>query len=247
MSCLSGKTALITGASRGIGRAIALRLALDGADIAGIDVQEELLGETGALIEQKGRRFAPIMADVTDLEQMQQAVATVEDAFGSLDILVNNAGITRDALLIRMDAAAWNQVLAVNLTGVFNGIKAAARAMMRQRSGRIINVASIVGMIGNAGQANYAASKGGVIALTKTMAREMASRNVNVNAVAPGFIETAMTEQLSDKARQALFARIPLGRLGQPQEVADVVAFLAGPDSRYLTGQVIRVDGGMVM
>ena len=222
MSCLSGKTALITGASRGIGRAIALRLALDGADIAGIDVQEELLGETGALIEQKGRRFAPIMADVTDLEQMQQAVATVEDAFGSLDILVNNAGITRDALVIRMDAAAWNQVLAVNLTGVFNGIKAAARAMMRQRSGRIINVASIVGMIGNAGQANYAASKGGVIALTKTMAREMASRNVNVNAVAPGFIETAMTEQLSDKARQALFARIPLGRLGQPQEVADL-------------------------
>jgi 3-oxoacyl-[acyl-carrier protein] reductase len=247
VSILEGKTAVVTGASRGIGRAIALRLARDGANIAGLDIKEELLEETGALVREQSVEFLPITADVTDFDEMKEAVGRVTDSFDSLDILVNNAGITRDNLLIRMSDEDWKAVLSVNLTGVFNGVKAVARPMMRQRSGRIVNIASVVGMIGNAGQANYSASKGGVIALTKTAARELASRNVNVNAVAPGFIRTAMTDELSDEARDGALSQIPFGRFGEPEDVAAVVAFLAGPDSSYLTGQVVRVDGGMVM
>ncbi|MGD2173851.1 MAG: 3-oxoacyl-[acyl-carrier-protein] reductase [Candidatus Brocadiaceae bacterium] len=247
MSSLNGKNALVTGASQGIGRAISLRLAQDGASVAGLDVQEEALQETAALVEEAGVRFVPLKADVTDFDQLGEAASTAADALGSLDILVNNAGITRDNLLIRMSDEDWDKVLAVNLKGVFNGIKAVARTMMRQRAGRIVNIASVVGVVGNAGQANYSASKGGVIALTKSAARELASRNINVNAVAPGFIVTAMTDGLSEDATQAAMANIPFGRFGQPEDVAAAVAFLAGPDSEYITGQVIRVDGGMVM
>ncbi|MFO7857495.1 MAG: 3-oxoacyl-[acyl-carrier-protein] reductase [Ectothiorhodospiraceae bacterium] len=247
MKPLEGKTAVVTGASQGIGRAICIRLASEGANVAGLDIQEEVLGETGELVEAEGVHFLPVGCNVTEADQLKQAVEQVQEGFDSLDIMVNNAGITRDNLLVRMSQEDWNAVLQVNLTGVFNGIKAVSRAMSRQRSGRIVNIASVVGMIGNIGQANYSASKGGVIALTKTAARELARRSVLVNAVAPGFIRTPMTDQLPDEARDASLAQIPLGRFGEPEEVAAVAAFLAGPDARYLTGQVIRVDGGMVM
>ncbi|MHC4479723.1 MAG: 3-oxoacyl-[acyl-carrier-protein] reductase [Planctomycetota bacterium] len=247
MKPLEGRTAVVTGASRGIGRAICLKLAESGARLAGIDVAEELLEETGSLATEKGVEFLGLQADVADYERMQGAIGQVVESFGSVDVLVNNAGITRDSLLIRMSEEDWRLVLEINLTGVFNGIKAVARPMMKQRGGRIINIASVVGITGNAGQANYSASKAGVIGLTKTAARELAPRNINVNAVAPGFIQTPMTEKLSETASQAALGQIPLGRFGQPQDVADAVLFLAGPRSAYVTGQVIVVDGGMAM
>jgi len=247
MKSLEGKSALVTGASRGIGRAICLKLAAAGANVAGLDVLMDGLEETGKLVREQGVQFLPLQGDVSQSEQVQGCVAKVTETFGTLDILVNNAGITRDNLLIRMSDEDWNRVLAINLTGVFNGIKAAARPMAKQRSGRIINIASVVGITGNAGQANYSASKAGVIGLTKTAARELASRNVGVNAVAPGFIVTPMTDKLSEEARQALLAQIPACRLGEPEDVAGVVLFLAGPDAAYITGQVIVVDGGMAM
>jgi 3-oxoacyl-[acyl-carrier protein] reductase len=247
MKPLEGKTALVTGASRGIGRAICLRLAEAGANVAGLDVVPEALEETGALVRAKGAQFLALQADVSQFTQVQEAVAKVTEAFGALDILVNNAGITRDNLLVRMDEKDWNLVLSINLTGVFNGVKAATRPMVKQRSGRIINIASVVGIVGNAGQANYSASKAGVIGLTKSAARELASRNINVNAVAPGFIVTPMTDKLSEEARKASLAQIPVGRFGQPEDVAAAVLFLAGPDSAYVTGHVILVDGGMAM
>ncbi|MHC5035074.1 MAG: 3-oxoacyl-[acyl-carrier-protein] reductase [Planctomycetota bacterium] len=247
MKPLEAKTAAVTGASRGIGRAVCLALAEAGANVAGIDVIADALEETGALVSEKGVGFLAVQADVSDIGQMQDAVARAVGMFGSLDVLVNNAGITRDSLLIRMTEEDWSRVIEINLTGVYNGIKAAARTMMKQRSGRIINIASVVGITGNAGQANYSASKAGVIGLTKTAARELASRNVNVNAVAPGFIQTPMTDKLSDEARNSALAGIPLGRFGQPEDVANAVLFLAGPLSDYVTGQVIVVDGGMVM
>lgn len=247
MKPLEAKTAAVTGASRGIGRAVCLALAEAGANVAGIDVIADALEETGALVSEKGVGFLALQADVSDIGQMQDAVARAVGMFGSLDVLVNNAGITRDSLLIRMTEEDWSRVIEINLTGVYNGIKAAARTMMKQRSGRIINIASVVGITGNAGQANYSASKAGVIGLTKTAARELASRNVNVNAVAPGFIQTPMTDKLSDEARNSALAGIPLGRFGQPEDVANAVLFLAGPLSDYVTGQVIVVDGGMVM
>jgi 3-oxoacyl-[acyl-carrier protein] reductase len=192
-------------------------------------------------------QFLALQADVSQFPQVQEAVGKVTGAFGALDILVNNAGITRDNLLVRMDEKDWNLVLAINLTGVFHGIKAATRPMVKQRSGRIINIASVVGIVGNAGQANYSASKAGVIGLTKSAARELASRNINVNAVAPGFIVTPMTDKLSEEARKASLAQIPVGRFGQPEDVAGAVLFLAGPDAAYVTGHVILVDGGMAM
>jgi 3-oxoacyl-[acyl-carrier protein] reductase len=247
MKPLEGKTAVVTGAARGIGRAICLRLAGAGANVAGLDIALDTIEETAELVRAEGVQFLALEANVTKIEDLQAAFAKAIEQLGSLDILVNNAGITRDALLIRMEEADWRAVLDINLTGVFNGIKAAARQMMKQRSGRIVNIASVVGMIGNAGQANYSASKAGVIGLTKTAAREFASRGIHVNAVAPGFIVTAMTDKLSDEAKKALHAQIPLGRLGQAEDVADAVLFLAGPHSSYITGQVIRVDGGMVM
>lgn len=247
MRPLEGKTAVVTGAARGIGRAICLKLAEAGANIAGMDVAADSLEETGSLVREKGVEFLGLQADVSQFSQVQEAVAGAAETFGSIDVMVNNAGITRDSLLIRMDDDQWDRVLAINLKGTFNGIKAVARTMSKQRSGRIINMASVVGLTGNVGQANYSASKAGVIALTKTAARELARRNVTVNAVAPGFIETPMTDQLNEEARQATLSAIPIGRFGQPEDVAGVVAFLAGPDSAYLTGVVIRVDGGMAM
>jgi 3-oxoacyl-[acyl-carrier protein] reductase len=247
MPCLDGRTALITGASRGIGRAIAVRLAEAGADIAGLDIDADPLQETARLIEDQGRQFLSIEADVTDLSQMQDAVKQTVDQLGSLDVLVNNAGITRDNLLIRMSEEDWNSVISINLTGVFNGVKAAARQMMRQRAGSIINISSVVGLLGNPGQVNYSASKAGVLGITKSTAREVAKRGVRVNAVAPGYIQTRMTEELSEEARQALMDNIPLQRLGEPEDVANAVLFLASDASSYLTGQVISVDGGMAM
>jgi len=247
MKPLEGKAAVVTGASRGIGRAICLRLAEAGADVAGLDIVMDSLEETGRLVGQKGVRFKALQADVSQFDQFQAAVNAAAEAFGSVDVLVNNAGITRDNLLVRMTPEDWASVIAINLTGVFNGIKAAARVMSKQRSGRIINIASTVGITGNVGQANYSASKAGVIGLTKTAARELARRNVTVNAVAPGFIVTPMTDKLTEEARQASLSQIPLGRFGQPEDVAGVVFFLAGPDAAYLTGKVIPVDGGMVM
>jgi 3-oxoacyl-[acyl-carrier protein] reductase len=247
MKTLEGKSALVTGAARGIGRAICVKLAAAGADIAGLDIDTSVLGETAALCEAAGAKFVALQADVADFDQVKAAVGETVSSLGSLDILVNNAGITRDNLMMRMSDEDWDLVLRINLKGTFNGIKAASRPMGKQRSGRIVNIASVVGIIGNAGQANYSASKAGVIGLTKTAARELAKRGIGVNAVAPGFIQTAMTEKLTQEARDALATQIPFGRLGQPEDVADAVLFLSGPDAGYITGQVICVDGGMVM
>jgi len=247
MKVLEGKAALVTGASRGIGKVIALKLAQAGARIGGVDIEEGPLEETAEEIRRHGVQFLSLLADVSRLDEMQECVARFTEQSGTLDVLVNNAGITRDNLMIRMSEEDWQRVLAINLTGVFNGIKAAARTMMHQRSGSIVNIASVVGIVGNEGQANYAASKAGVIGLTKSAARELARRNITVNAVAPGYIATRMTEKLSDEARAALMSRIPLSRLGEPEDVAETVLFLASPASSYITGQVLCVDGGMVM
>ena len=247
MKVLEGKGALVTGASRGIGRAISVKLAEAGANVAGLDIDTGTLDETGRLCREAGVEFLGIESDVSQFDQMKEAVEQAVQAFGSLYVMVNNAGITRDNLIVRMNDADWDQVLSVNLKGVFNGTKAACRPMMKQHDGRIVNIASVVGIVGNAGQANYSASKAGVIGLTKTAARELARRNVNVNAVAPGFIETAMTDKLSEDARAQLISEIPLARLGRADDVAAAVLFLSGPAASYITGQVICVDGGMVM
>lgn len=245
---LTNKTALVTGASRGIGRAIALELAKNGANVAvNYAGSKEKADEVVAEIKQLGREAIAIQANVADEEAVQAMVKEVISTFGSLDILVNNAGITRDGLMMRMKVEDWDAVLDTNLKGVFLCSKASMRQMMKQRSGRIINVASVVGVLGNAGQANYVAAKAGVIGLTKTMARELANRNITVNAVAPGFIQTDMTDQLSEEVREGLIGQIPLGTLGKPEDIAKVVRFLASDDSSYMTGQTLHVDGGMVM
>lgn len=244
---LAGKVAIVTGAAQNIGRAIALGLARMGADVAVIDVAEDKAGETASEIRALGRNAMAIKVDVTDTEAVNGAVEKVVEKLGGVDILVNNAGITRDALLLRMKEGEWDAVIAVNLKGTFNFTKAVARPMLKARGGRIVNIASVIGVMGNAGQANYAASKAGIIGMTKAVAKEFASRGITVNAVAPGFIQTAMTDVLSDKARESLMELIPLRRLGTSEDVADVVAFLVSPAADYVTGQVIRVDGGMVM
>jgi 3-oxoacyl-[acyl-carrier protein] reductase len=246
MILLEEKTALITGAARGIGQAIAVRLAEAGADVAGCDLQVDWLEETRAKVEALGRRFEGYAMDVSNAEQVGAAVDQVHTDFGQIDVLVNNAGITKDGLLARMSEADWDAVLDINLKGTFLCTKAVGRHMMKQRGGTIVNIASVIGLIGNAGQANYGASKAGVIAFTKSVAKELAGRNVRANAVAPGFIETAMTDALKEEVRQAMLNLIPLKTFGQPRDVADVVLFLASDLSGYVTGQVISVCGGMV-
>jgi 3-oxoacyl-[acyl-carrier protein] reductase len=247
MSALSGKTAVVTGSARGIGRAIAETLSEEGADVVLCDLKEEWLAETAGAVQQKGRRALCCAVDVSNGAAVQETVNRAVETFGRLDILVNNAGITRDGLLVRMSEEDWDAVLSVNLRGAFLFTKAAARPMMKQREGVIVNIASIIGLIGNAGQCNYAASKAGVIALTKSAARELAGRNIRVNAVAPGFIETKMTEVLAEDVRKSMLEAIPMKRFGTPKDVAQAVLFLAGPASSYITGQVVTVSGGMVM
>jgi 3-oxoacyl-[acyl-carrier protein] reductase len=244
---LSGKTALVTGAAQGIGRDIALGLAADGADLAICDVNLEAAQKTAADIEAKGRKTLALKANVASSADVTAMIDQVAEKFGKIDILVNNAGITRDGLIIRMKEEDWDLVLSINLKGAFNCTKAALKYMTKQRTGTIINIASIVGAMGNAGQANYVASKAGLIGLTKTIAREYANRNITANAVAPGFIDTAMTQALSENVRAELTKQIPIGRLGTSEDVANAVRFLASPSAAYITGQVIHVNGGMYM
>jgi 3-oxoacyl-[acyl-carrier protein] reductase len=243
----TGKTAVVTGGARGIGKAICSRLAAGGARLAVVDVLQEVAEETAAEFRAAGVEARAYAVNVVDGEAVADMVKAVLADFGSIDILVNNAGITRDNLLIRMKEEEWDAVLAVNLKGVFNCTKAVARPMMKARSGRIVNIASVVGVMGNAGQANYSASKAGVIGLTKTSAKELASRNITVNAVAPGYIETDMTHKLSEEARSAFLTVIPLKRPGTAEDVANVVAFLGSDLAAYVTGQTVNIDGGMVM
>ena len=246
MAQLNGKVVIVTGAARGIGQAIATKMAAAGADIALCDLQKDWLVETEALVKNLGRRAATYAVDVSKSEDVQAVVDQVEKDFGRIDVLVNNAGITKDTFLVRMTESDWDSVLSVNLKGAFLFTKAVARPMMKQRSGNIVNMASIIGLIGNAGQCNYAASKAGLIALTKSVAKELASRNIRCNAVAPGFIQTKMTDKLPEDIRKKMLEAIPLGRFGVPEDVANVVLFLASDDSAYVTGQVLTVCGGMV-
>ena len=244
---LKDSVAIVTGGARGIGREIALTFAKEGADIAICDVNAEILGATQKEIESIGRSVITGVVDVTKADQVDAFVQKTLDKFKKIDILVNNAGITRDALLVRMSEADWDMVLSVNLKGAFNCTKAVSKIMMKQRGGRIVNMASIIGIMGNAGQANYAASKGGLIAFTKTIAKELASRNVRANAIAPGFIQTDMTAKLSDEVKGEMLKFGPLGKFGTVRDVANLALFLVSDDSSYITGQVIQVDGGMVM
>ena len=246
MKNLDKQIALVTGAARGIGQAIALKLAEEGADLALCDVKAEWLEDTAAKVRALGRRAEAYAMDVADGAAVGEAVAKVAADFGRIDILVNNAGITRDGLLIRMTEEDWDAVLDINLKGAFLTTKAVVKHMMKQRSGAIVNIASVVGIMGNAGQANYAASKAGLIALTKTTAKELGSRNIRVNAVAPGFIRTAMTDQLSGPVKESMLKMVPLGRLGEPDDVARAVAFLASENASYVNGQTLAVCGGMV-
>lgn len=243
---LQGKNALVTGASRGIGRAIAVALAKSGANVAFTYTKdEEGAGITGRLVEDEGVRSLSVRADGSSEAEVDALVKEVTRELGSVDILVNNAGITRDNLLIRMSADDFDQVLNVNLKSAFLLTKACARGMMKQRYGKIINISSVVGVFGNAGQANYSASKAGLIGLTKSVAKELGSRGVRVNAVAPGFIETEMTDVLPQEVKEKMLAGVSLGGFGKPEDVAQLCVFLASEDSDYITGQVIRVDGGM--
>lgn len=247
---LEGKVAIVTGAGRegkGIGRYVALALASEGADIVIADYVIEAAEAVADEVRQAGRKAAAVRANVAIPADADAIVERTLSEFGKVDILVNNAGITRDALIPRMSEEDWDAVIDTNLKGTFNCTKAVTRTMLKQRSGKIINVASVMGIIGNPGQANYSASKGGIIALTKTTARELGSRGINVNAVAPGFIQTAMTDELSDTVRESISKQIPLNRLGTSEDVARLILFLCTEDSSYVTGQVINVDGGMVM
>lgn len=245
---ITGKTALVTGASRGIGRAIALTLAEAGANIVvNYSGSEAAAAETFAKVKELGRDAIMVRANVADAEEVNNMFKEALDHFGTIDILVNNAGITRDNLLMRMKEEEWDDVIAINLKGVFNCIKAATRPMMKQRSGRIINITSVVGVMGNPGQANYVAAKAGVIGLTKTSARELSSRGITVNAVAPGFIDTDMTAVLPEDVKSSMLGQIPLGRFGQAEDIARVVLFLASDAAGYMTGQTLHVDGGMYM
>ncbi|MDP6038656.1 MAG: 3-oxoacyl-[acyl-carrier-protein] reductase [Candidatus Latescibacteria bacterium] len=248
MPKLKDKTAIVTGASRGIGEAIALRLASEGANVAICASRSTEAAEAVAeKIRASGNQAIVQQTDVSQSESVDTLIKTTLDAWGKIDILINNAGITRDNLLMRMKKDEWDAVLDVNLKGAYHCIKAVTRPMMKARSGRIINISSVVGLMGNAGQINYAASKAGLIGLTKSVAKELAGRNITANVVAPGFIPTEMTAKLTDDLQEKLIAQIPLGKLGSPEDVAAAVAFLASDDAAYMTGQVLVVDGGMVM
>lgn len=245
---LEGKVAVVTGASRGIGRAIALKLAAEGAAVViNYNGSAKRAEEVKEEIEKNGGKADVMQCNVSDFSACEGFIKEIISKFGSLDILVNNAGITRDGLLMKMSEGDYDAVLGTNLKGTFNCIRFASRQMMKQRSGRIINLSSVSGVLGNAGQANYSASKAGVIGLTKAAARELASRGITVNAIAPGFINTEMTESLPEKVKEGAAAQIPLGSFGEPEDIAEAAAFLASENARYITGQVLCVDGGMAM
>jgi 3-oxoacyl-[acyl-carrier protein] reductase len=244
---LTGQVAVITGGARGIGREIALAFARAGADLALFDINPDQLTQTAQELRALGRRAEGFPVDVTDGKQVDDGVGKVLDKLGRIDILINNAGITKDGLLIRMDDAQWDRVLDINLKGTFLCTRAVAKHMLKQRRGRIVSIASIVGLIGNPGQANYAASKAGIIGMTKAVAKELASRGITCNAIAPGFIKTEMTDALPEAARQRLMEAIPMGTLGDPADVAQAALFLVSDAARYITGQVVVVDGGLAM
>lgn len=244
---LKGKVAVVTGSGRGLGKEIAVKLANAGADIVVSDIDLATAQATATEIAELGVKTYAAKANVADTADVEAFFKDIYEKMGKIDILVNNAGITKDSLLVKMGEDAWDAVIAVNLKGVFNCTKAIARNLMKQRSGKIINIASVSGIMGNAGQANYAASKAGVIGLTKTTARELAPRGINVNAVAPGFIETAMTDKLSESVKEAVNKQIPFGSMGKPNDIANAVLFLSSDMANYVTGQVLVVDGGMVM
>jgi 3-oxoacyl-[acyl-carrier protein] reductase len=245
--CLKDKTAIVTGSAQGIGKAIALALAKQGANVVVSDVNLEEAEKTAKEVAALGVKSLAVKCNVADAAEVEALVKQAQGAFPTIDILVNNAGVTRDNLMMRMDEKDWDLVLDVNLKGAFLMTKAVTRIMMKQRSGKIVNMASVIGVMGNAGQSNYAASKGGLIAFTKSTAKEFSSRNVTCNAVAPGFIETAMTAKLSDEVKQNYQKGIPLGRMGSPEDVAGAVLFLVSDAASYVTGQVLHVDGGLVM
>lgn len=244
---MKGRVAVVTGGARGIGRAMTRALAAAGAKVVVSGRNQEALEEACAEVVAGGGEAIAVQADVAQESEADRLAEKTLEAFGKAEILINNAGVTRDGLLLRMSDKDWDEVLDTNLKGAFHCTRAFARPMVKQRWGRVVNITSVIGLMGNAGQANYAASKAGLIGLTKAVAKELASRHITVNAVAPGFIETAMTEALGDKARDALMTRIPLGRLGKPEDVAHAVLFLCSEEAGYITGQVLTVDGGMVM
>jgi 3-oxoacyl-[acyl-carrier protein] reductase len=247
MSELTNQVAVVTGAGRGIGQAIALKLAAAGADIACVDLKLEFCAETVQKVQGLGRKAWAFAANVSDAASVEATAEQILTTAGKVDILVNNAGITKDGLLMRMSEADWDAVLDVNLKGTFLFTKAMVRSFLKQRSGRIVNIASVIGLIGNAGQCNYGASKAGVIGFTKSCAREVASRGITVNAIAPGFIQTPMTDKLTQEQKDGIIKQIPLASLGQPEDVAAAVLFFASPGARYITGQVLPVDGGIAM
>ena len=244
---LEDKVALVTGSARGLGQAIAIKLAESGASIALCDLNKDWLSEPKSMVEEIGSKVICYQLDVSNSESVNESIKRVEDDFSKIDILVNNAGITKDNLLMRMSEDDWDAVLNVNLKGVFLCTKAVMRGMAKRRTGTIVNIASVIGLMGNPGQANYAASKGGVIAFSKTVAKELASRNIRCNAIAPGFIRTAMTDALDEEIQEKMKDLIPLNRFGEPEDIANVVLFLASDASSYVTGQVLSTCGGMVM
>lgn len=245
---LEGKTALVTGGARGIGRAISIALAKEGATVViNYNGSEERAKETAKAVEEAGGKAVVYRCNVVDFQAVETMMKDIAAQCGSIDILVNNAGITDDSLIMKMKEEQFDRVIDTNLKGTFNTIRHAARTMLKQRSGKIVNISSVSGVLGNAGQANYSASKAGVIGLTKTMARELASRGINVNAVAPGFVSTEMTDVLSDTVKDGVMSQIPLGKFGKPEQIADAVVFLASEKADYITGQVLSVDGGMAI